>query len=967
MEKVASPGFREIKKVFTHSEGFISTLVRLTSLNKQGASAGRWSEAAMGQCLVGIGSFRRLNRASDRADSPHGRHLVSSNEVTAGMDPSLGQLRHIISVSLTFSMRDARSPPGRWRTLSEPGRVVKAAILKLASRTFTPYAFTDAGCLGILLTALGDGTLSISTCRKRAEDIDELNRVQPTSHIHYLLISSATTKLLIDCAQKEPSRLDSISEVSTDSGSKGEITVETHKGSEGALREEAELCSQFLIFSFWHLICFFRNRSCLTQLSDRILSTSTTSKATMNSLNAAAQVISKTKKRRELSFKETKSTDKLNDTKRPHLNLTQEQYEDLLLEGTLPEDRTVISPPFLPESSYDSSHSEGSTMQSMGSLGSAGSDSGPSTSSPVSSVRKADFSAFSLEMEDDEVAALARGVSKPNETQRKCIEKLAMNLSGIRVQDNLARAPSYASTVKSLGTKGADEIKVEKGPTNRRPPTQRASGESALNYSRGANVNFSRRFSPYDLFTRNRRSYRTFRNFIGKFSRYLEAKWRAGTNFHQILGSMQANQAQRNQVAPDNKVTVHLEGYPAAGSIVTDSIKDLLIAFLTQSVEIFERQCEERRVAVAPMLFPTILPKHGTLEIGCDNQVGVNFVLRSFNNCDHVRIGITRRIRAVRTLEAGFLAPSFTITTPGETTWEELLSISRRRLGLPSTETWILVKEVKLSRDNGSTSTRFAVLMPNNEALKQTLLANPAPEQQFYPNAERRAWTFKYQLTEAEMGKNELHVFLLGAPIHTLVPFLKRRGTTARMASTQRRRTTSRWPLTSWFWPSGTIWSPRWDSKWATTKPKPTWRIRPTWKTTIYKPLELSARAVQHELTFKLEFVSTENCNSRHSASEFKLSFCTKLLCNHCRTSKFQIGPQHFVKRHGGNESPRGHRTVNSWKLSINILNYNRCFTFSKATYQFCSLQEETLESRLSCARTSGSPTEGRGRHKDYG
>lgn len=174
-------------------------------------------------------------------------------------------------------------------------------------------------------------------------------------------------------------------------------------------------------------------------------------------------------------------------------------------------------------------------------------------------------------------------------------------------------------------------------------------------------------------------------------------------------------------------------------------------------VQATEDAAREDGVRFIAPLFPSIQPKHGHLEIGCENAPGVAFVLDVFGpEVDYMRMGLGRPIQSQRTLEVTNTVPSFLLTTAGEISWETVLATCGNRLAMQDTETWIKSKEVKLERPTGI-FTRFAILMPRGQALKARLLALPEPELVLYPFAERKSWIFRYQLTERELGKPSHH------------------------------------------------------------------------------------------------------------------------------------------------------------------------------------------------------------------
>lgn len=216
-----------------------------------------------------------------------------------------------------------------------------------------------------------------------------------------------------------------------------------------------------------------------------------------------------------------------------------------------------------------------------------------------------------------------------------------------------------------------------------------------------------------------------------------------------------SNMAARTpDVAPENKVTVYLQGYPAAESIIIEAHKDILINYLQETVQAMEEAARADGVQFVAPLFPSIQPKHGQLEIGCDNQPGVRFVLDVFGpGVDHVSMGLGRAVIVERTLDVTNSAPSFLLTTAGDVTWETVLQVCSSRLAMEGTDTWIKLKEVKLDRPSG-VATRFAILMPHGQALRDRLLALPEPEQVLFPHAERKTWIFRYQMTEREIGKS---------------------------------------------------------------------------------------------------------------------------------------------------------------------------------------------------------------------
>lgn len=231
-------------------------------------------------------------------------------------------------------------------------------------------------------------------------------------------------------------------------------------------------------------------------------------------------------------------------------------------------------------------------------------------------------------------------------------------------------------------------------------------------------------------------------------------------------------QLRGEQVAPEHKVTLWLEGYPREESLISESNKDAIITYLNDAVTAMEEDCQAEGIPFTAPLFPSIQPRHGQLEIGCQNRPGSDFVLGVFGEgVDHVALGIGKRISATRTLEVGYTAPSFLLTVPGEITWAKVLEICSGRLGFQYTETWIKSKEVRLTRQNGTSATRFAIIMPRNVAFKNQLMALMEPETAYYPTAVRQAWIFKYQLTEQELGKNENKIsFLVLNELYHLQP-----------------------------------------------------------------------------------------------------------------------------------------------------------------------------------------------------
>lgn len=213
-----------------------------------------------------------------------------------------------------------------------------------------------------------------------------------------------------------------------------------------------------------------------------------------------------------------------------------------------------------------------------------------------------------------------------------------------------------------------------------------------------------------------------------------------------------ANNAITSQVQAANKVTVFLDGYPRDEALVKEPIKAILTEILQNAVEAFEEEAIRRGVgAGSTPIFPELYAKHGTLEVGCESDSAARFVLRTFENRTHA--GLTRETRAVRTLDMEGLVPTFIITTPADTTWVNLLRVCERKLNFRNTTTWLLINEVRTTR-NQRNITKFAVAMPRNADFRATLLSNPSrPEAIFYPTARREPWHFRYQLTLTELGE----------------------------------------------------------------------------------------------------------------------------------------------------------------------------------------------------------------------
>lgn len=214
-----------------------------------------------------------------------------------------------------------------------------------------------------------------------------------------------------------------------------------------------------------------------------------------------------------------------------------------------------------------------------------------------------------------------------------------------------------------------------------------------------------------------------------------------------------------NGVASANKITVYFAGYPHRDSIVNDSMRDTLIEALHKATLAFEEASRRRGIEVIIPMYPSVYPKHGTLEIGGDTPEAARFALRTFNNRLHNVAGANRTTLAIPTLEMDFV-PTFIINAPGDTTWDSLKLVCGTRLRFGRVDNWIKIHEVKITK-NQKTTARFAVAMPDGQEFRATLMNLPGiPEIKYYPTARRDVWSFKYQMTETEIGKS-LHIFVV--------------------------------------------------------------------------------------------------------------------------------------------------------------------------------------------------------------
>lgn len=410
-------------------------------------------------------------------------------------------------------------------------------------------------------------------------------------------------------------------------------------------------------------------------------------------------------------------------------------------ESTRNEDRTNITPP-----SFDSEDSSVTVQGNYDCL----------TSSPIdtdNAILKREV--LSISMEEDEKSTLDQMYLEQAEVS-DLMKNISITLDEMderpRDEPQRFRIPKIQKAVH-YGTSSKSAIAATLTESNSSyadiasKPIVSASGSGGVKTS----VN---RFSPYSFLSNSNlhRERTRFGQFSStcKFSESLFLLFKNG----EIIIFLAITMNQRTEARPENKVSLWLTGYPAEGSIITESLKDKITKYLDEFIKTLSDEYAATGIDFKPPQFPSIKPKHGQLEIGCEDANGANFVLMVFGPTVNTQdIGIGGVINARKTLEVTNTAFTFLITAPSETTWDEAVRVCRDVLRLPFTDTWILIKEVKLERNSGQTSVRFAVIMPRNIDLRNRLMSKSEPEEYFYPRAVRKAWCIKYQTTEAEEGK----------------------------------------------------------------------------------------------------------------------------------------------------------------------------------------------------------------------
>lgn len=453
---------------------------------------------------------------------------------------------------------------------------------------------------------------------------------------------------------------------------------------------------------------------------------------------ASASARQQQKKRSNVST--ASRSDYLNSTKVARKDMSNESEDDLLrddeAEVTEAGDRTNVTPP---------------TVYCVKSPTPVQSDTASKihTSSPIDIKRNVGSDEFSISLEADEKSVVSN--LHHNQEDRE-VSSLMANIS-IAIGDDRAlrnfRIPKLIQETSNdleKSTAGARSIN-----THTRPSYAETAASSLNSVSNRPDTT---RFKPYEsLSFSSRRTVHTqlkLNNFSGK-----PLKFKMTNGGSKTLNITATMSNQRISARPENKVSLWLTGYPAVESIISDSQKDALVKYLDDYIGSFAENCAAAGLEFHKPQFPLIQPKHGQLEIGCENARGVNFVLNAFGDGIDARgIGIDGEINVQKTLEVTNIAPTFLITAPGATTWLEVLSVCRESLRLPATRSWIKIKEIKMEKSNGQTNIRYVIIMPNNRELRDRLMEKPIPEEFFYPTAVRKAWSIRYQMTEAETGKH---------------------------------------------------------------------------------------------------------------------------------------------------------------------------------------------------------------------
>lgn len=93
-------------------------------------------------------------------------------------------------------------------------------------------------------------------------------------------------------------------------------------------------------------------------------------------------------------------------------------------------------------------------------------------------------------------------------------------------------------------------------------------------------------------------------------------------------------------------------------SIITDEIKDFFVGTLNMAVNNLTERCLTAGKDVSDIHFPSIVTRHGQLEIGCGTDNAVSYVQKFFSSMRY-----PKQIKVDKT-EKATPAHTFTVTAP---------------------------------------------------------------------------------------------------------------------------------------------------------------------------------------------------------------------------------------------------------------------------------------------------------------